>query len=61
LHVACSVQNGKLDLAAVVCCDVNVDLIFVTNFRYKLIEGQTALHISENWYATSKYITFKYG
>ena len=24
LHVACSVQNGKMGLAAVVCCDVNV-------------------------------------
>lgn len=30
-------------------------------FLVNVIEGQTSLHIHENWYATSKYITFKYG
>jgi hypothetical protein len=37
LHVACSVQIGKMGLAALVCCDVMLwtDLIFVSNFCYK--------------------------
>jgi hypothetical protein len=33
LHVACSVQNGKMGLAALVCCDVNVVDRF--NFRHQ--------------------------